>query len=199
MTHALQPHRSRHAPASCQRGVLLHEALVGILIFSIGLLTIADLQTQVIARFNDARYRSAAALLANRIITALRTEVSSASPGAPPWAQLQARFSSSSACETDAAAVTTGTISTASDGYCRWRASVAATLPMGNTHPAPAPLVEIDATGLTTVTLFWRTPGDDTDDPNDPDSTAPEPHQHTTVAHITSAQYATGLPAPTGH
>ncbi|WP_434515702.1 type IV pilus modification protein PilV [Dechloromonas sp. ARDL1] len=51
-----------------QEGVALLEALVAILIFSIGLLGLVSLQARAIATTSDAKYRSDAAFLANKII-----------------------------------------------------------------------------------------------------------------------------------
>ena len=51
-----------------QAGVMLIEALIGILIFSIGILALIGMQAAAIKNTTDARYRSEAAFLANRII-----------------------------------------------------------------------------------------------------------------------------------
>ena len=53
----------RHA----QSGVMLLEALIAILIFSLGILALIGLQATAISQSTDARYRSEAALLANDI------------------------------------------------------------------------------------------------------------------------------------
>lgn len=59
---------STTAPKAKQSGVALLEALVAILIFSIGLLGLVSLQARAIATTSDAKYRSDAAFLANKII-----------------------------------------------------------------------------------------------------------------------------------
>ncbi|MFH2135738.1 MAG: type IV pilus modification protein PilV [Pseudomonadota bacterium] len=51
-----------------QQGVMLLEALVAILIFSIGILAIVGLQANSIKLSNDAKYRSDASFLANQLI-----------------------------------------------------------------------------------------------------------------------------------
>ena len=51
-----------------QQGVMLIEALIGILIFSIGILALIGMQATAIKNTTDARYRSEAAFLANQII-----------------------------------------------------------------------------------------------------------------------------------
>lgn len=54
--------------AKSQTGVMLIEALIGILIFSIGILALIGMQAAAIRNTTDARYRSEAAFLANEII-----------------------------------------------------------------------------------------------------------------------------------
>jgi type IV pilus assembly protein PilV len=51
-----------------ERGVVLLEALVAILIFSIGILAIVGLQGAAVRTATDARYRSEAAFLASELI-----------------------------------------------------------------------------------------------------------------------------------
>ena len=52
-----------------QRGAFLLEALIGILIFSLGILGIVGLQAQAIRFTNDAEYRAEAVYLANSLIS----------------------------------------------------------------------------------------------------------------------------------
>ena len=51
-----------------QAGVMLIEALIGILIFSIGILALLGMQGAAIKNTTDARYRSEAAFLATQIV-----------------------------------------------------------------------------------------------------------------------------------
>ena len=51
-----------------QAGVMLIEALIGILIFSIGILALLGMQGTAIKNTTDARYRSEAAFLATQIV-----------------------------------------------------------------------------------------------------------------------------------
>jgi type IV pilus assembly protein PilV len=51
-----------------QAGVMLIEALIGILIFSIGILALLGMQGTAIKNTTDARYRSEAAYLASQVI-----------------------------------------------------------------------------------------------------------------------------------
>jgi type IV pilus assembly protein PilV len=51
-----------------QSGVMLIEALMGLLIFSMGILALVGMQATAISQVTDAKYRSDAAFLADRII-----------------------------------------------------------------------------------------------------------------------------------
>src|SRR5262249_9395470 len=51
-----------------QAGVMLIEALIGILIFSIGILAVLGMQGAAIKNTTDARYRSEAAFLATQVV-----------------------------------------------------------------------------------------------------------------------------------
>jgi len=51
-----------------QRGATLLEALIGILIFSIGILALVGMQALAIKHMSDAKYRSDASFFANEII-----------------------------------------------------------------------------------------------------------------------------------
>jgi type IV pilus assembly protein PilV len=52
-----------------QQGVMLLEALIGILIFSIGILAMVGMQAVAIRNVSDAQFRSEAAFLANDIMS----------------------------------------------------------------------------------------------------------------------------------
>lgn len=51
-----------------QQGALLLEALIGLLIFSMGILALVGMQATAISQVTDAKYRSEAAFLADRMI-----------------------------------------------------------------------------------------------------------------------------------
>jgi type IV pilus assembly protein PilV len=63
------PMRSRPSIRRAQEGAFLLEALIGILIFSLGVLGIVGLQAQSIRLTNDAEYRAEAVYLANSLIS----------------------------------------------------------------------------------------------------------------------------------
>jgi type IV pilus assembly protein PilV len=57
-----------------QGGVALLEALIGILIFSIGILAVVGMQATAIRTVTDSKYRSEAAFLANQLMTQIWTD-----------------------------------------------------------------------------------------------------------------------------
>jgi type IV pilus assembly protein PilV len=75
-----------------QRGATLLEALIGILIFSVGILALVGMQALAIKHMSDAKYRSDAAFFANEIIGQMWVNRASlgayayAGTGAPPAA-----------------------------------------------------------------------------------------------------------------
>ena len=133
---------SRRSLRNAQSGVMLLEALIGILIFSLGILAMVGMQAMGIKLASDSRDRAEASNLANQLVgemwlnrPALATYQYSGSGTAP-------------------AALTT------------WIAQVDASLPDAAANP---PIVTVGASTLgasvgteTTVTLRWRNPTDTT-------------------------------------
>lgn len=117
-----------------QSGVALLEALVGILIFSIGILALMGLQAQSIRNTVEAKYRNEAAYLANQIIGQM-------------WVD-----------RANLAAYDTG--GGANPNMENWRTRVAATLPRVVVGGINSPTIDIAATQAT-VTVFWQMPGAD--------------------------------------
>jgi type IV pilus assembly protein PilV len=60
---------------SKQAGVVLIEALLGVLIFSIGILALIGMQSVAVKNTTDARYRTEAAYLANNIASQIRLDM----------------------------------------------------------------------------------------------------------------------------
>ena len=117
-----------------QSGVALLEALVGILIFSIGILALMGLQAQGIRNTVEAKYRNEAAYLANQIIGQM-------------WVD-----------RTNLADYDTA--SGASTNMTNWRTRVASTLPRVVAGGANSPTILVVGNQVT-VTVFWRLPGND--------------------------------------
>jgi len=82
----------RYNACKHQSGVLLIEVLCALLIFSFGVLGLVGLQMTAVAQSGDAKFRSAAALLADKYISQMWVSNRSA---ATATATLQAPFSSS--------------------------------------------------------------------------------------------------------
>jgi type IV pilus assembly protein PilV len=59
---------------SRQGGVVLIEALLGILIFSIGILALIGMQSVAVKNTSDARYRTEAAYLASQMVSQIRLD-----------------------------------------------------------------------------------------------------------------------------
>lgn len=117
--------------AKSQSGVMLIEALIGILIFSVGILALIGMQATAMRNTADARYRSEAAFLASQIIGQMwvdRTNL--ASYGAAGYAPRD-----------------------------NWVNQVSVLLP-GIPTDAPAPTITIGANNEVTVTIQWRQPGE---------------------------------------
>lgn len=116
-----------------QRGATLLEALIGILIFSIGILALVGMQALAIKHMSDAKYRSDAAFFANEIIGQMWVNRASlgtyayAGAGAPPAA------------------------------IDSWVTSIQNALP-GVTAAANRPIITVAGTTIT-VTVRWQLPG----------------------------------------
>jgi type IV pilus assembly protein PilV len=114
---------------SSQQGVTLLEALLGILLFSVGILAVVGIQAMAVRNVAESKYRMDASFLANQVIGEMWTNRSNLAlynymAGAPP-------------------AVLTN-----------WVASVNSNLPGSVANP---PTVNINGTTVT-VTIFWQAP-----------------------------------------
>ncbi len=120
-----------------QQGVMLIEALIGILIFSIGILAMMGMQAVAMQTTIDAKYRSEASYLANQIIGTM-------------WAD----YKNLATYDT-----------TSGSGNARltdWTTTVTSRLPQDTTAPAnTAPIIAVDpTTNQVTVTVRWKRKGD---------------------------------------
>ena len=59
-------------PGKTQQGVMLLEALIALLVFSLGILALVGLQAAAIKNVSDSQYRVEAALLADTLIAQMR-------------------------------------------------------------------------------------------------------------------------------
>jgi type IV pilus assembly protein PilV len=137
MKHAKLP-TARSATRREQAGVMLLEALLSILIFSVGVLAIIGLQVTSVKQASDSKYRSDASLLANQLIGQMWT-------GNRNAATLQTDFQ------------------TGGTAYTTWLADVTNSstgLPGAAANPPTVDVVINPATNSSqvTVTLSWRAP-----------------------------------------
>lgn len=126
---------ARTKPLSLQSGVMLLEALLGILIFTIGILGLMGMQAAATRVAADAKYRSEAGLYADQIVNQM-------------WADNKATLA------TDYA--------TGGTKYQAWYAEMTAAgtgLP-GAELSANAPTVTVAAGNVVTVTIRWQAPGE---------------------------------------
>jgi type IV pilus assembly protein PilV len=125
--------RARRRSTAGQRGSFLIEALLGIVIFSIGILGLVSLQVSAMKQSADAGYRSEAALFANELIGTM-------------WAGDRTPLTMQTNYQPGGA------------GYTAWSARVAS-LP-GVTPSTNMPSVTVDAgTGTVEVVVRWQAPG----------------------------------------
>ncbi len=124
---------------SGQQGVVLLEALIGILIFSLGILALVAMQAVATSNVSNARYRSEAAFLANELISEI-------------WVDRGANYS-------NVATFAMANGSTASVPAQRWVQKVNTLLP-GSTTYGPDVVIATPASGgrQVTVTLRWKAP-----------------------------------------
>ena len=121
-----------------QQGVMLIEALIGILIFSLGILAIMGLQAAAIKNTIEAKYRTEASFLTNRLIAEM-------------WTECGVTCTNLSSFDTGS-----GT----NPKMTSWRKEVAAKLPGVVVGAANSPTVTV-AGNTVTVTVFWKMPGAD--------------------------------------
>ena len=150
--------------------MMILEALIAILVFSIGILAIVALQAVSMKLAGDAKYRSDASLLAEELLA--KMWVSDRVP-----ADMSALFGTgATACSAQAAGVAAAvapcaacTVDATSSGctsfptYTTWLADVRTALPGTVTNP-PTVVVDTTAatatTGTATVTVRWFAPND---------------------------------------
>ncbi|HEU0187717.1 MAG TPA: pilus assembly protein PilV [Gallionellaceae bacterium] len=151
---ALRSQKGNLSPADRQKGAMLLEALISILIFSFGILAIVGLQAAAIKNVGDAKYRTDASMLANQIIGQMWAD--NRTP-----ANLAAQYNSPDGTK-----------------YLAWVNDVKASgLPIPSTTPPPAINIALigpstQQSSLVTVTIIWQAPND------------AGPHQYIAVAQI---------------
>lgn len=116
-----------------QGGVMLIEALIGILIFSIGILALIGMQATAIKNTTDARYRSEASFLANQLVGKMWVDRTNLN-----------LYTAAGYAPRDA-----------------WVNTVASTLPgIDVANNVRVPTVAVGAGNEVTVTIQWQQPGE---------------------------------------
>jgi type IV pilus assembly protein PilV len=126
---------------SKQEGVMLLEALIGILIFSLGVLALVAMQAVSISSVSNARYRTEASFLANDILGSA-------------WVE---RGITGGGTDLDKFKYPGGSASP----LASWVQKVQATLPGSDAYPPTidiTPMVDPPSGRRITVTLQWRAP-----------------------------------------
>lgn len=131
-----------------QSGAMLLEALISILIFSIGILAIIGLQAAAVKASSDAKYRTEANLLANQLIGQMYVSNRTV-------AALQSNFQGGTGCGTSGAAYTAWLGSTNAPGTVIYSLPGAAANP-----PAVCIAAGTTAGSVVTITIFWLPPSD---------------------------------------
>jgi type IV pilus assembly protein PilV len=144
---------------SSQQGAMLLEALVAIVIFSMGILAIVGMQAAAVNNSAESKYRSDANLLANQLLGQMW--VSDRTP-----TTLKANFQGGAG--TNGAAYTAWLGDAATDG------TVIRTLPGAATSPPVVTVDDAATVGLVSIVVYWQAPSD----------TSATPHKHTVVAQI---------------
>ena len=138
-----------------ERGVMLIEALIAILIFSIGILAVVGMQGSAIKNITDAKVRSDAGFLANELMAQIWTDQGNINQYIYPGS---------------------GAVPARLTG---WVARVNAQLPGSTLAP---PIVTVTggtaAGGLVQITLRWQLPAEASLVP------PPPPHQHILLATV---------------
>jgi type IV pilus assembly protein PilV len=122
------------AIVSKQRGSVMLEGLIAILVFSFGVLALVALLGVSVKDSSNAKHRTDASLLANQIIGRM-------------WASDKTN-----------AALVAGFANPAGAEYLAWKTKVINTLP-GADLAANLPTIAIDADNQVTVTVRWQLPG----------------------------------------
>lgn len=158
-----------------QRGSMMLEALISILIFSIGILAIIGLQAASIKMSSDAKYRSDASFLASQLVAQMWDSVAIATPsdGFQCLAKLPRNQSDAyTGFELNPYLGNyNGLASTGGANFASWASAVATTLPNASASavvtaitisPTPcSPNLQQSFSTNALITISWQLPGAD--------------------------------------
>ena len=128
---------TRTAPRRTQQGTTLLEALVSILIFSMGVLAIVGVQAKSATMMSSTKFRSEAGLLADRIVAEMWVNSPNLASYAYPG---------------------TGTVPATLAGTNGWLNAVTTTLPGAAAHPPQIAVTNVGGSNQVTVTIYWAPP-----------------------------------------
>ncbi|MFO1362117.1 MAG: type IV pilus modification protein PilV [Burkholderiales bacterium] len=157
-----------------QSGIALLEALIGILLFSLGILAMVAMQAASVNAVADAQYRIEAVNATNQLLAQMWTAVDRSSAGATQNSLLSFEHQTSGApneCNFSGNPANAGVVT-------NWLAHLNSGGPSGAPLlPGATPAmqqIEVDtgASNRVTITLCWQAPNDTT------------PRRHTVVAYI---------------
>lgn len=137
-----------------QHGMMLLEALFGILLFSIGIIALVGMQTSAVKQSVESKYRSDASLLAVQLIGQL-------------WGT-DRRFSTLSTGYSSGNISGGNCTSTCAPNFSAWLDEVKAALPGASTNTPTTQFTQVAtstssaASTRVTITIFWQSPGADT-------------------------------------
>jgi type IV pilus assembly protein PilV len=133
-----RPFNVGHITQLNQKGSILLEALISILIFSMGILAIVGLQGAAIKTVSDSQYRLEASFLANRVVSEMWTNVVNINDYALPGG--------------------------GATGLDVWLAEVQSRLPGATAANAPTIAIAANPSGgfTATVAIRWQGPGEST-------------------------------------
>ena len=139
------------ATSARERGVMLLEVLVSLLIFSLGILAVVGLQATSVKLQSDAKYRADASYLANQILGFMWTDRGVNNANLPNYQHRPA--GGGAACNPTGA--NSPNAATAGSNMKIWLDNVAAALP--GAASANQQII-VGAGNLVTVTVCWKTP-----------------------------------------
>ena len=135
---------------STQYGSVLLEALIAILLFSMGMLALAGVQASALKHAADAKYRAEASFLASQIIARM-------------WGENPANLTSYRHNTTTTAACDFAGTASGNANVVAWLGTASAPGTVaGNLPGAPASRqqITVDANNVVTVTICWQPPAD---------------------------------------
>ncbi len=148
-----------HTPSKAQHGVILIDALMAILVFSLGILGMVGVQALAIGGQSDAQFRNQANELVSQISNEMWLSVDRSSGEVNP-ASVAAFAHRADVGACDAAAGTPSTSAMVTNWVTAVNDSPAAGGLPGSTDRMQQILVNIAAGNQVTVTVCWRAPSD---------------------------------------